>query len=46
MVDFTFDNQISVIQQQLDDDSQDSDDNKDSYNKLIELRGEMLSISF
>ena len=46
MVDFTFDNQISVIQQQLDNDSQDSDDNKDSYNKLIELRGEMLSISF
>ena len=46
MVDFTFDNQISVIQQQLDDDSQGSDDNKDSYNKLTELRGEMLSVEF
>jgi len=46
MVDFTFDNQINVIQQQLDDDCQVSDNKNSSYKKLTELKNDMLSISF
>jgi len=46
MVDFTFDNQISEIQKQLDDDSRSLDKSKDSYNKLIQLREEMHTVSF
>jgi len=46
MIDFTFDNQIGAIQQELDIDSNHSSQSKDSYNKLMELRGEMLSINF
>jgi len=46
MVDFTFDSQIDVIQQQLDVDCQDSDSKKSGYNELMNLKREMFAISF